>query len=207
MAVPGKLAMKLKTQNVFLMTLVAFSLLTMANPLMAEVYKTVDEDGNVTYTDQPPGDGSRPMDLPPLSIIETPVYQKTAREAAQSADGAAGEENKEIPLKTLRRTYRDFAIISPATEESVWRPDGPVSVAWNTASPLVAGMTVTLSVDGKKQTATTATIIPIVGLERGEHTLTAELKDSRNRRIATANSVTFFIRQPNIYTNRPRPRG
>jgi hypothetical protein len=199
--------MKLTTQQIFLMTLVTSFMLMTADPLMAEVYKTVDEDGNVSYTDRPPGDGAKPMDLPPLSIVETPVYEKTAREAALTASAATGEQNTEIPLKTLRRTYRDFAIISPLSEESVWHPEQAIPVAWSVSSPLEAGMTVTLFIDGKKQAATTQPIIPVAGLERGEHTLTAELKDSKNRKIATAQPVTFFIRQPNIYTNRVRPRG
>ena len=36
-----------------------------------EIYKVVDKDGNVTFTDQSPGDGSQPMNLPELSVIET----------------------------------------------------------------------------------------------------------------------------------------
>ena len=40
----------------------------------AQVYKTVDENGNVVYTDQPPEDGSEPIKLKPLSVIEAPVY-------------------------------------------------------------------------------------------------------------------------------------
>ena len=41
-------------------SLVMFFALLMisATPLMAQVYKVVDKDGNVTYTDQPPADGS-----------------------------------------------------------------------------------------------------------------------------------------------------
>lgn len=198
--------MKLKLQNTLLMTLIAFSLSIAANPLFAEVYKTVDENGNVTYTDRSPGDGSKPMELPELSIIETPTYQKTARELALENEGAEGEET-EIPLKTLRRKYRDFAIISPTNEESVWNPQQAVPVAWSVANPLAAGMTVTLFVDGKKQAETAQPIIPVTGLVRGAHTLTAELKDANNRKIATAQPVTFFIKQPSIITNRARPGG
>ena len=198
--------MKQKAPNTFLMILMAFSLLMTGSSLMAEVYKTVDEDGNVSYTDRAPGDGTKPMDLPPLSIVEAPEYQKTARETAASA-AASGEAEAEIPLKTLRRTYRDFAIISPINEESVWHPEQAVPIAWSVANPLEAGMTVTLYVDGNKQAATTQPIIPVAGLERGAHTITAELKDANNRKIATAQAVTFFIKQPNIYTNRARPRG
>jgi len=196
---------KLKIQNTFLMTLIAFSLSMMGNPSFAEVYKTIDENGNVTYTDRAPSDGAKPMELPELSIIETPTYQKTARQAA--LDGDAKGEEPEITLKALRQKYRDFAIISPINEESIWKPEQAISVAWSVSNPLMAGMTVTLFVDGKKQAATTQPIIPLASLDRGEHTLTAELKDAKNRRVATAQPVTFFVRQPNIYTNRARPGG
>ncbi len=196
--------MKPEFQNTLLMTLIAFSLLMTADPLFAEVYKTVDENGNVIYTDRPPGDGSAPMDLPELSVIEAPVYQKTARQAA--LEGEKGGET-EVTLKSLRQKYRDFAITSPTNEESIWSPEQAIPVAWSVTNPLAAGMTVTLSVDGKEQVPTTQPIIPVADLERGEHTLTAELKDANNRRVATAQPVTFFIRQPNIYTNRARPGG
>ena len=198
--------MKLNTHKILLMILMAFTLAISASPLAAQVYKTVDKDGNVTYTDRAPDDGTKPMDLPQISVIETPVYEKTQREAAMDAT-AAGEEIKEVPLRTLRRDYRDFAIISPASEESVWHPEGPIPIAWSVSNSLLEGMTVTVSVDGRRQSATTNPIVAVVGLERGEHTITAEIKDAKNRRIATAEPVVFYVRQPNIYTNRPRPRG
>ena len=191
--------MNLMTHKTFLLILVAFSLAIMASPLMAEVYKTVDADGNVTYTDKPPPDGSKPIKLAPISVIEAPTYEK--------APDPAKAEGEEIPLRDLRKIYRDFAIISPQSEESVWRPDGPVAVAWSVGNPLQQGMQVSIYLDGAKQATTTEQIIPLAGLERGEHTLTAELRDAKNRMIASAVPVTFFIQQPNIYTNRARPRG
>lgn len=198
--------MKCKTQNMILMTLVTFLLLSAAHPLMAEVYKTVDENGNVTYTDRSPGDGSRPMELPELSIIERPTYQKTARQAGLENKDAEGEETA-VSLRALRRKYRDFAIISPTNEESIWNAQQAVPVAWRVSSPLAAGMTVTLIVDGKRQAATTQSVIPVDGLVRGEHTLTAELKDAKNRTVASAQPVTIFIKQPSVYNNRARSDG
>lgn len=193
--------MNLMTHKTFLLILIAFSLAIMTSPVIAQVYKTVDADGNVTYTDKQPPDGSKPIKLAPISVIEAPIYEKAPDPAK------AGGEGEEIPLRDLRKIYRDFAIISPQSEESVWRPDGPVSVAWSVGNPLQQGMQVSIYLDGAKQATTTEQVIPITGLDRGEHTLAAELRDAKNRKIATAAPVTFFIRQPNIYTNRPRPRG
>jgi len=175
------------------MILLAF-LLVSATPLMAQVYKTVDKDGNVTYTDQPPADGSGPIELRPISIIEAPTY-----ETPPETTDADAEDGKEASLSSLRRDYNDFAIISPQPEESVWRPDGPTPVAWSTGTALLDGMQVTIFLDGKKQTATTQQMVPLINLERGEHIVSAELRDSRNRVIAQAAPVTFYVRQPGLY--------
>jgi len=181
----------------FITVLVALLLALAVSPLMAQVYKVVDKDGNVTFTDQPPADGSKPIDLPPLSIIETPVYE-TAPKPTDEED----EENGPS-LSYMRKIYRDFAIISPEPEASVWKPDGPIAVAWNVRTALQPGMKVTLFLDGQIHTTTEQPMIPLSGLDRGEHTVKAELKDSKNRIVATAQPVVFYVRQPNLY-NRPR---
>ena len=193
--------MKLITHKIFFMMLITISLVLTASPLTAQVYKVVDENGNVTFTDRPPADGSKPMDLPPLSVIETPDYQMPSSQVATE------EEDKEIPLRTLRRDYRDFAIISPLAEATVWGPEQSVSIAWSVGKQLQAGMSVSIFIDGKLLTTSTQPIIPAGALERGEHTVTAQLKDVKNRTIATAAPITFYVRQPNIYTNRARPGG
>lgn len=191
--------MKLLTpRNVTLVLLLAL----VSIPLAAQVYKTVDENGNVVYTDQPPSEGSKPIKLRPISVIEAPVYQ-TAEPAGAGA--SAEEESKEKPLRVLRKHYEGFAIVSPAQEESIWYANQVVPVAWSTPIPLEEGMTVTVTVDGNSQPPTSEPVVAFTNLERGEHAASAVLRDAKNRVVATAETVTFFIRQPNIYMNAPRP--
>ena len=182
-------------------TFLAVLLAVAASPLTAQVYKVVDKDGNVTFTDQPPADGSKPIKLAPISVIEAPVYETAPKEAEDE-----NAEN-EPTLADLRRQYRDFAIVTPEQEESVWRPDGPIPVSWYARNPLRQGMEVTLFLDGQIHSTTTQPIIALNGLERGEHTLKAELKDAKNRNVATAETVTFFVRQPNLFYNPRVNRG
>ena len=199
--------MKLIFQNTFILTLITLLLAFTASPLMAEVYKTVDKDGNVTYTDKPPSDGSGPMELPGLSVIEKPEYQKTARESeAEAIANGTQTVPAEKSLRQLQNDFKDFAIVSPQQEESVWRPDGPVTIAWSTGSQVLEGMKVTVTLDGKRLATTTDRMVLVPNMERGEHTVTAELTDARNRRVASAEPVTFFIRQPGLY-NRARVGG
>jgi hypothetical protein len=196
--------MKLISQKIFILTLITLAMAFLASPLMAEVYKSVDKDGNVTYTDKPPTDGTGPMELPGLSVVEAPEYQKTARELdAEAIANGTKTEPEEIPLRQLRNDFKDFAIVSPQQEESVWRPDGPVTIAWGTGAQMLPGMKVTVTLDGRKLSTTTDRMILVPNMERGEHTVAAELTDARNRRVALAEPVTFFIRQPGVY-NRVR---
>lgn len=191
--------MKLLNSKTYVLMLAVLTLALVAAPLAAQVYKVVDKDGNVTYTDQPPGDGSKPIKLPPISVIETPNYETKPKPSAE------GEDGKPLSLRSLRRMYRDFAIVAPQSEESIWHPDAPVTVAWNTGAPLQTGMKVSISVNGKLQASTTDRIIPVANLDRGEHTVTAVLTNHRNQKVATAEPIIFFVRRPGLNNNRPRP--
>ncbi len=190
----------------FFPILVAFLMAVAAGAVFAQVYKTVDEDGNVIYTDMPPRSGAKPVKLAPISVIEAPVYEQAEEVADQ---GTEGEDGNKMTLKELRRNYRDFAIVAPMQDESVWNPEAPVSVAWTARYQLQQGMQVLVYVDGRLQAKTTEQITPVPDLERGEHSVEAKLIDDKNRTIATTEPVTFYIRRPNIYSTgtRPRPRG
>ena len=181
--------------------LMALLMMLAAAPLAAQVYKTVDADGNVTYTDQPPKDGSGPIELAPISVTETPNYETAPKKSAKAEE----DGNNKQSLKTLRRKYSDFAIVAPQSEESVWHPESAVPVAWGTGAQLQEGRKVSVSVDGREQAITNAQVVPVPGLDRGEHVVTAELLTASNQKIATAEPVTFFVRRPSV--NRVRPRG
>ena len=72
------------------------ALLALALPLAVaaegEIYKVVDEDGNVTFTDQRPSDTAQPMDLPPLSVIESGVDVPEPAAEAEAGEAAAVRE-------------------------------------------------------------------------------------------------------------------
>lgn len=170
----------------------AAALLAFAPGTRAEVYKVVDEHGNVTYTDQAPGPGIEPMVLRELSIISPQVIAPKA--GTEQAAGA--EEQEEVTsIRELRRGYRDFRIVSPTPEQHFRGTGNEATIAWDTQYQLQPGMMVTFYLDGKAQAPTTQQAITTGRLDRGEHQVYAELHDSRNRRIATTDPVTFYIQQ------------
>jgi hypothetical protein len=158
-----------------------------------EIYKVVDADGNVTYTDQRPSAGAQPLDLPPLSVVQTEEPDPVA-----PPDTATGpNENAEPTLRDLQAQFRDFRISRPAPEETFWGTANTVVVAWESAQPIPPDLRVTLYVDGQAQQVADAGSVTLT-LDRGEHQVYAELRDQRNRRVAGTETVTFFVKQASV---------
>lgn len=179
--------------------LIVSSLLVMATPLAAQVYKTVDENGNVVYTDQPPSDGAKPMELRPLSIIEAPDYSEPSDAVKPMAEAEDGED---FSLRDLRRNYSDFSITRPVSEETFRDLEKAITVVWDTRYRLQSGMQVTVYLDGQEFETTTRSSVSLGRLERGEHKVMAVLNDDQGRRIASTKVVTFYVMQVSV---RPRP--
>lgn len=157
-----------------------------------EIYKVVDKDGNVTFTDQAPGDGSKPIDLPDLSVVET---EPAAAQTPAAATGA--EEPTEPTMRELRRLYRDFSITQPDNEETFWGTANTVVVGWGSQVPPTPDMNVQLFIDGQAREVPGSGSISLT-LDRGEHQVYAELRNARNRPIVTTDTVTFFVMQHSV---------
>lgn len=178
----------------------AFFLLPLAAFSQGEIYKVVDENGNVTFTDQRPATGGEPMDLPPLSVIETDV------QVPDTPATAADQEPKPPTSSELRKQFRDFSITQPEQEQTFWGTANTVVVSWGSSQAIPPEMSVTLYVDGAGQKAPATGGVSLT-LERGEHQVRAELRDERGRRIVTTKTVTFFVKQHSQNFNRARNRG
>ena len=162
-----------------------------------DIYKVVDKDGNVTFTDQPPNDAAQPLDLPPLSVIETDMQVPET-----PAAGTAADEPEPPTIRQLKKQFRDFKITRPQPEETFWGTANSVVVSWGSSQPIPQNMSARLFVDGAGQNAPAQGGVTLT-LDRGEHQVYAQLRDEQNRRIATTDTVTFFVKQHSANFNRP----
>ncbi|MFT5140509.1 MAG: hypothetical protein ACI9H8_000192 [Lysobacterales bacterium] len=179
-------------------------------PAIAEVYKTIDEDGNVVYTDQAPEPGAEPVKLRELSIISPQVaypVPSAAEGQADTGDGIADGQIEVTSLQDLKRGYSDFAILSPRNDQQFIGTQNVASVSWTTRYRLQEGMAVVLYLNGVAQAPSTNSIISVDEVWRGEHTVYANLIDSRGRTIATTSPVTFHVRQYSVNSPGHQNRG
>lgn len=184
--------------------LAAAAVLALAVPALGQVYETRDENGNVIYTDQPPGPDARPMDLPGLSVISPdPAGAPPELPAGEGEEGAEAVTD----IRELRRGYRDFRLVSPEPEANLWGTGNEAVAAWETRYALQEGMQVTFVLDGRSMEPTTDSSMVLGDLDRGEHVVYAELRDARGRFVARTDPVTFYVKQHSVnFGPRPQPK-
>ena len=139
----------MKIGTITLLVLLAFTALSSAAYAEGEIYKIVNPDGSVTFTDQKPSPGAEPVQLKPLSVVETETPPAPAAPATAS-DPASTEPTE----RDLRRMYSDFSITQPQNEETFWGTANQVTVSWGSAQALQDGMRVVFNKQGKPDRAT-----------------------------------------------------
>ena len=130
-----------------LLLIIALSLSLAAAGVFAQnkIYKTEDKDGNVVYTDQPPPQGSEPMDLPELSIVKSRSDQKQVRPLEINRRGKS--EATQPSQVELLQAYNAIEISSPQDDETIWGTGNAIDVSVDLKGPLLPGMTVQVIYD------------------------------------------------------------
>jgi hypothetical protein len=161
----------------------ALSLLAGLSVQAAVIYRWVDADGVVHYSDQ-----------------QTPGAERIVTSAPNTA--AAGPRSAPASGQPARRpagggiNYSEFTITSPQSEQSFFGSD-PVAVHLNLTPGLNPGQTLVWHMNGKQlDDQAGAMSFSITGLERGTYSVMATITDQQTGDSQSSNSVTFYVRQP-----------
>jgi hypothetical protein len=152
----------------------------------AVVYKWVDADGVVHFSDQPVPGAEKISTSGPSSrgIMSTPP---------PSGRGAAGTPQKP-PVATVQR----ITITSPAPAQA-FTGDQPVSVSLSVDPALMPGQTISWTLNGAQVSQPPdATQFTLPDLARGSYTLTATVSDAGSGESRTADPVTFEVIRPSV---------
>ncbi len=174
-------------------TLLAAWLLSWTSGVQAAVYKSVDAQGNVVYTDEPTGNG-KPVDLPPLSTIPPPKYTPASPQEKSATPATAG--------------YTQLRITSPGADATLRDNTGdvPVSAAIEPALNVAAGHRFQYYLDGQTQgESTTAARIVITNVDRGTHNVSVAVVDGEGKEVMRSTAVPFHLHRQSI--NFPRGPG
>ena len=152
-------------------------------PAQAEVYRWVDAEGKVVYGDNPPKQsGAKPVDLPMLTIADSPASTTTPP-----------PNQAEQPPVAEKAAYTEFKIVAPTANEEIRANDGTVMISLSIQPQLQAGDSVALYLDSKQVAAGALTNFSLKEVDRGDHTVFAVLSDATGNIIQNTETVKFTV--------------
>jgi len=157
-----------------------------------KVYKVIQPDGTVEFTDEPqPGQTATEVEVEPLNT--TPPLATPAQEAQASSSSPA-------------QSYTRFRITSPDNDAAIRDNAGNVNVDLALEPALRSSDTIDILLDGRVVGGGKKTAITLSNTPRGSHSLEAVVKDSSGKVVARSNSVTFTLQRRSAILQPARPR-
>lgn len=150
-----------------------------------EVYKWVDENGVIHYTDKPPRKDAEPAKLPPLQTYKGGTAPDLRRFDKGPRDGTPPAGAAQVQ------------IVTPARDETFRSAERVVPIAVMVTPSLRQGHKLIYMVDGKPVSMpTTDTSFAVTGVNRGSHSVVVTLVDDAGEELGRSQPVTFHMKPP-----------
>lgn len=160
--------------------LIAAGLLACGGVPAADIYRYVDEEGNVIYSDQPHPDAEK-IPTPEIQTYSAPEFSEPPPPPAPEP------ESKRI-------VYLTFGIVSPADDQAIRSNNGNIDVEVLLEPSLDKSHQLRLTLDGRPWGEPgTATTFGLENVDRGTHTVTAEIIDEDGAVVNRTEPVTFHL--------------
>jgi hypothetical protein len=152
----------------------------------SEIYKWIDDDGVVHYSDQP-RDGAERVNLPKANTISAPIHNRT---------NTAGDES--APAETGPFSYESLTVTSPAAEETLWNIEGVLNVSLAVTPALQPGHQVRVYHNGELQEDVRGLSFQLQEVWRGVHNLQAEILDESGKMMIRSQPNRFYVQQNTV---------
>jgi len=167
-------------------TLICIGLLSAAaladNGGTTTVYRWVDPQGVVHYSDQP---------HPNAQKLEVRGAQTFSAPPVPATSSATASQQTQPPATP----YQGCAITQPTDQQMLMNVYQATAVV-QASPPLPSGDEVRLFVDGKQiQGSGNSFTFPVF---RGQHSVQAVIEDTTGQIVCETSSVTFFVHQPSV---------
>ncbi len=151
-----------------------------------EIYKWVDRNGVVHYSDQPGSPDAERIQQGNLSTYEPPTdYYQTQPESPP-------------PGQPLRPAYGSLNLTSPQPDEVFFGAEAAVTASARLVGELQPGHTFVFYLDGQRVASGTSPGAQLGGLVRGTHFLRVAVNDADGNELLASPQVSFHVRMPSI---------
>lgn len=164
--------------------------LLMTSAASAEVYRSVDESGNVIFTDKPSPDAEK-LEIAPVQTITTDPSQQQFEYTPP-----ARKQTESIS------PYKKVEITSPEHDTALRENVGDVSVSVSVDPGLISGHKVVLYMDGN-MVAEGSGQFNLTNVDRGTHTLSAVIQAQDGRELIRSDSISFTVLRHSVQHKKP----
>lgn len=156
-----------------------------ALPCAGQIYKTVDQYGNVSYSDSPPEDASNTSTL---KLKLGPVNSTPAIKIAKPGKSApASPAAKPITIR----------ISSPQDQANITAEQRNLRIQTSIIPALPEGAQIIINLDGQDINAGADGSVTIYNIHRGEHRIYAKVSQAK-RLLAETATTTIYVFRPHL---------
>jgi len=177
------------------MRIFTLTLLLLTGLCQAAVYKWVDKDGKVHYSDEPKADAQ---------LVEPKENTQNQIQVRPPVDLSAGKQAAEAKIE-----YQ-LSILSPAHEETIRSNEGNFNVRASIDPEPPTGALWVLRLDGKVwRDAMTSPFFQLENVDRGEHSIQVQLVARNGKILASSLPRTLFLHRATLMQapTSPKPKG
>lgn len=152
----------------------------------AEVYRWVDDQGNVEFSDEP-REGSEKVEVGPTTTITLPKLAPAQPAASTSTDQPVA----------ATASYSRLDIVFPENNGAFNSGNGDVSVTMVVDPPLRPNHSLRLTMDGTETITTKENYHTFTNVDRGTHQLQLDIVDNTSI-VMGGPSISFTVHRPSV---------
>jgi hypothetical protein len=177
----------------------------------AEVFRWVDEDGTVHFSDRPVEgeESAEKVVLPKAQTFTSPPVSAARKPKTDASESTRAKAST---------AYREIEIVKPGPDEVVWNTTGEIKVSVAVIPELKDYHSVLLYLDDQllDSEADENLKFKLTEVVRGSHALHAEVRDAGGASLLKSQPITFTVQQTSLLNQKnpnvipppgPRPTG
>jgi len=164
---------------------------------LAQMYKWVDKEGNISYSDQPPYKGAEKLDAPALTTMPATAIPKKSPAKAEPEE----DDKKEVTK------YTELKITSPQDDATIRDNSGNFSIAFSVKPALDSKFEhyFSVSMNGKVvKNKLTSGSASFSNIDRGTHKISVSVKNKSGKTLLRSKSVTVHLHRQVVIRRQPR---
>lgn len=154
----------------------------------AELFKWKDADGNLIYSDQPPpGIDQTESEITKEELPE--IISVPAPKVSNTTDSRTPKSSKE----TVK--YKELTIVTPVHDEAIRENSGNVQISVRVLPDNFSesGAMLAIYMDGLEISKGSETTVQLINVDRGTHTVKAELMNSAGHVVKATRPTVFHL--------------